>query len=692
MPKELLIADPNVTAQQEFESIFEGTDSQLIFAENGEDALLKVKLYKPDLVIADVTMPNKNGFELCKIVKANSELKNIPFVLLAGIFEEIDKSEQAKIGADGVITKPLKADVILPLIKDLLKTKPIPLQAEKKTEPEAAEVGAEEVLPSMEELPTLEGLEEIELAPPEEVLETGSRSEGEEEKIIELTEVVEEETAAGAPSGERLNDISLEQAIGGQEDLIEETPLDEESLEGIDFGEPSASPALEEVELEGEGGPTEESREIEEADTDLIEDLEWEAQEEEQRAREEEKPSREAARTELEEEIDQHIDLVLDEEKKKEEEDTLLELEGAEEKAVSLEETEELKTLSEEIVRPETPESAGAPDESLRDEEEILLGLNETEALGEEPKERVSPEELLGNQFGQSEEGEGLEPSSGKIQDEAIEELSEALEEVSDDLEKLTTEGVEDLEETVEELEELPFEDELESLPGEKLQRLQEQEEEGPGERLEEKESEKGGELPSEEHAGIEEIVEEISEGESIGEGIDEKGFVDVETESTVEAADLEAIEEAGEESLEELREGLSEESLEEGEGFIEEPGEEPLEEPAEPVSYPTELIKEEHISEEELEAFQKRLSTDQETLESTGGLVNGKTDERVESAVRKTVEEVVRNISERVVPELSRTIVQMASEQIEKVVQEVVPEMAEGAIKKEIERLQKRR
>ncbi|MBW2123788.1 MAG: response regulator, partial [Deltaproteobacteria bacterium] len=131
MPRELLIADANISAQEEFEKIFEGMDSQLIFAENGEDALLKIKLYKPDLVIADVTMPNKDGFELCKIVKSNPELRRIPFVLLAGIFEDIGKSEQERVGADGVMTKPLKSEEILPLVEDLLKREPVSLEVEE---------------------------------------------------------------------------------------------------------------------------------------------------------------------------------------------------------------------------------------------------------------------------------------------------------------------------------------------------------------------------------------------------------------------------------------------------------------------------------------------------------------------------------------------------------------------------------
>ncbi len=95
-------------------------------------------------------------------------------------------------------------------------------------------------------------------------------------------------------------------------------------------------------------------------------------------------------------------------------------------------------------------------------------------------------------------------------------------------------------------------------------------------------------------------------------------------------------------------------------------------------------------MSEEEITAFQQRLSSDQDVSESPSRMAAGRSDDQIESMVRRAVEQALKDISENVIPELSKSLVEIVSERIERVIQEVVPELAEGAIKKEIERLQK--
>jgi hypothetical protein len=107
-------------------------------------------------------------------------------------------------------------------------------------------------------------------------------------------------------------------------------------------------------------------------------------------------------------------------------------------------------------------------------------------------------------------------------------------------------------------------------------------------------------------------------------------------------------------------------------------------------LRFAKELIREEEVSEAEISAFQRRLRGGLELSPSVGGRVAEPPDDRVESLVRKAVEQVLRNVSESVVPELTRVIVDVASQRIEQLVQRVVPDLAESAIKREIERLQK--
>ena len=154
MAKEILIADPDKTDQEAFKKIFELAGYHLVFSENGEETLLRVKLFKPDLMIAGTGLGEMSGFELCDAVKTNPELKHIPVILLSNIFEEISKRERDRVRADGVISKPFHEDEVLNLVDHLLE---------------------EDAMKSKEEF-SLEGLEE---------------TEGDEE-IIELVDVVEE--------------------------------------------------------------------------------------------------------------------------------------------------------------------------------------------------------------------------------------------------------------------------------------------------------------------------------------------------------------------------------------------------------------------------------------------------------------------------------------------------------------------
>ncbi len=738
MPKELLIADANVTAQEEFEKILEGMDSQLIFAENGEDALLKIKLYKPDLVIADVTMPNKDGFELCKIVKSNPELKRIPFVLLAGIFEGIDKSEQAKVGADGVITKPLRSEEVLPLLENLLKAEPIPLEAEEMEDIGSLEAGAEEAMLSMEGLPSVEGLEEVELPSPEEVAETQPQDGEGEETIIELTDVVDEEASADTSPGESIADRSLEQVMGEQE----EPTLEEETLADISLDEIDLDEAGEELELEGTeaaegGGSPGGDEETEEAEIDRLGGLESEMTEQGFFAEEtEEEPSAEAAEAELEEEIDRRIDLVLEEGGQKEEEDTLLELEdvelveevGASEEEGETEEaeTDRLEGLESEMTEQglfaeETEEEPSAEaaeaeleeeidrqidlvlEEGGQEEDDTLLELERQEEMAsseatedlESLAEEIAQDAALEAPTAPEESLPSEEEAIFELEEGEIEELREPpgkpLETLSDGIEELAVEGLEDLGDTLEELEELPVEEELEALLGEGIEEFEGPDREAREESLEDGVgTERPTEVSVEEDLQTQEMFEETFDDGGVDEGADIRELAESETETLEEMLDAEPIEEVVGEPGEEIAEGLLEEELGEGEELLEEPLEEPAQEPVEPVSHPRELIREEHVSDQEINEFQKRLLGDREESESGAGVVSEPSDERIESVVQKAVEQVLKSISENLIPELSKTLVKVASERIEKVVQEVVPDLAEGAIKREIERLQK--
>jgi len=122
MAKEILIADSDKTDQKEFQRIFETTDYHLIFSESGEDALLRAKLFKPDMIIASgASLQEKGGLELCGAVKGDPDFKHIPFILISSIFDEISENDRKQIQADGVISKPLNEVEVLDLVGNLME-------------------------------------------------------------------------------------------------------------------------------------------------------------------------------------------------------------------------------------------------------------------------------------------------------------------------------------------------------------------------------------------------------------------------------------------------------------------------------------------------------------------------------------------------------------------------------------------
>jgi CheY-like chemotaxis protein len=122
MAKEILIADSDKTDQKEFQRIFETTDYHLIFSESGEDAILRARLFKPDMIIASgAGLQGKDGLELCGAIKGDPDFKNIPFILISSIFDEISEKDRKRFQADGVISKPLNEGEILDLVDNLME-------------------------------------------------------------------------------------------------------------------------------------------------------------------------------------------------------------------------------------------------------------------------------------------------------------------------------------------------------------------------------------------------------------------------------------------------------------------------------------------------------------------------------------------------------------------------------------------
>lgn len=120
MPNTLLLADDSVTIRKVVGITFANEDVELVTESNGEAALARAREIVPDIVLADVSMPGMDGYELCAAIKAEPSLARIPVILLTGTFETFDESRMREVGANGHIAKPFEAQALVDLVHETL--------------------------------------------------------------------------------------------------------------------------------------------------------------------------------------------------------------------------------------------------------------------------------------------------------------------------------------------------------------------------------------------------------------------------------------------------------------------------------------------------------------------------------------------------------------------------------------------
>jgi CheY-like chemotaxis protein len=120
MPHKLLLADDSVTIQRVIELTFADEDVQVTAVGDGRQAIEQLQRERPDIVLADVGMPERDGYEVAAFIKGNKDLSQIPVLLLTGAFEPIDEERARSVGCDGVLVKPFEPQMVISRVKDLL--------------------------------------------------------------------------------------------------------------------------------------------------------------------------------------------------------------------------------------------------------------------------------------------------------------------------------------------------------------------------------------------------------------------------------------------------------------------------------------------------------------------------------------------------------------------------------------------
>ncbi|MDT5156206.1 MAG: hypothetical protein QOH51_563 [Acidobacteriota bacterium] len=131
--RKLLLADDSPTIQKVISLTFGDEGMEVVAVGDGTQALRVLEESRPpDILLADVSMPGPDGYELCERVKRDERLRHIPVVLLVGMFEPFNEAEARRVGADIVLTKPFQS------IRDLVSKVGSLLGGESKLEREPA--------------------------------------------------------------------------------------------------------------------------------------------------------------------------------------------------------------------------------------------------------------------------------------------------------------------------------------------------------------------------------------------------------------------------------------------------------------------------------------------------------------------------------------------------------------------------
>src|SRR5262245_1478736 len=120
----ILLADDSITIQKIVNLTFSGEGIDVVTVGNGEAAVKKIHELHPSLVLADIFMPRKNGYEVCDYIKNEPSLATTPVILLVGAFEPFDSSEAARVKADGHLTKPFEIKVLISAVNSLITSEP----------------------------------------------------------------------------------------------------------------------------------------------------------------------------------------------------------------------------------------------------------------------------------------------------------------------------------------------------------------------------------------------------------------------------------------------------------------------------------------------------------------------------------------------------------------------------------------
>lgn len=120
MSKLILIAEDSPTTAAYIRAILEPLGCGIVIANDGEQAEREIKQCRPDLLILDIILPKVNGFELCRTLRGDPELKTLPIIVVSAMDRESDRFWGLKQGADEFLVKPVDPELLVEKVRSYL--------------------------------------------------------------------------------------------------------------------------------------------------------------------------------------------------------------------------------------------------------------------------------------------------------------------------------------------------------------------------------------------------------------------------------------------------------------------------------------------------------------------------------------------------------------------------------------------
>lgn len=119
--KKILIVDDEEYIRELISATLSGSPYKLLTAQDGEEAIEVARRERPDLILLDIAMPKKDGYQVCKALKEDPETSDITIIMLTALGQKEDMEKGYKAGADNYFVKPFSPTALLKKVEEILE-------------------------------------------------------------------------------------------------------------------------------------------------------------------------------------------------------------------------------------------------------------------------------------------------------------------------------------------------------------------------------------------------------------------------------------------------------------------------------------------------------------------------------------------------------------------------------------------